>query len=119
MDVRPAAVEPVTDRPVRRLEGDPRPGDRLGQEGADLERLRVQPRGSTHDAGLEGEDDDRVLEARIAPDDLAWLDDERRLLERLADGRLADRPIDLQEAAGLGPPAVAGLASAAEEDERA
>ena len=61
------------------------------------------------DPRLEGEHDDRRLETRVEPDDLARLDDQPGLLERLADRRLADGLVDLEEAARLGPPAPARI----------
>ena len=71
------------------------------------------------DLRLERDHDDRRLEPRVEPDDLARLDDEARLLERLADGRLGHGLVDLEEAARLGPPALARLDAAAEQDDLA
>ena len=75
--------------------------------------------GTADDPGLEGENDDRRLEPRIEPDDLAWLDDQAGLLERLADRRFRDGLVDFEEAAGLGPPATTGLDPTAKEDDLA
>src|SRR5213078_4174739 len=49
------------------------------------------------------------LEPRVQPHDLAQLDDEARLLQRFTNARLAHRLVDLEEAARLGPAAVAWL----------
>src|SRR5262245_40116153 len=108
MDVRPAPPDPVAERPMRRLERDPAPGDGLGPERLDLERLWVQPIFAPDDAGLERDHDDRRLEPRVQPDDLAGLDDQAGLLEGLADRRFGHGLVDLEEAARLGPPALAG-----------
>src|SRR3954453_7412197 len=119
MDVRPAAMKPVADRPVARLEGDAGPRDRLGREGPDLERLGIQPRRPADHARLERENDDRGLEARIQAHDLARLDDQSGFLERLANRRFADRLVDLAETPGLSPPAATRIDPASEENDPA
>ena len=58
---------------------------------------------------LEGDRHDAGLEARVEPDDLARLDEQAGLLPGLADRRLVDRLVDLEEAARLRPGALAGF----------
>ena len=91
----------------------PSHGMRVRRERPDLERLRRVRAHAADDPRLEHEDDDRRLEPRVQPDDLARLHEQARLLERLADGRLGDRLVDLEEAAGLRPRAVARARSRA------
>ena len=52
---------------------------------------------------LERDRHDGRLQARVEPDDLARLDEQSGLLPGLADGRLVDGLVDLEEAAGLRP----------------
>ena len=85
----------------------------------DLERLRGRGRGPADDPGLERDRHDGRLEARVQPDDLARLDEQARLLPGLADRRLVDGLVDLEEAARLGPRPAAGLDAAAEQHELA
>ena len=61
------------------------------------------------DPRLERDRHDRRLEPRVEPDDLARLDEQAGLLPGLADGRLVDGLVDLEEAARLRPDAAAGL----------
>src|SRR4029077_3756937 len=88
-------------------------------ERPDLEGLGVQTRRAADDLRLEREDDDRRLEPRVQPDDLTRRHAEAGLLERLPDRRLADGLVDLEEAAGLGPPALARVDAPAEQDDLA
>ena len=75
--------------PTGRPERDPAHGMASGAKACDLERLRASVRASPpDDPRLEGEHDDRRLQPRVQPDDLARLDDRPGLLERLADRRL-------------------------------
>src|SRR5436309_10137563 len=104
-----ATSEPVGEGEVRRLELDAGPRDRRRLERADLERLSARSGLAADDAGLERDHDDGRLQARVETDDLARLDDQARLLERLADRALGDGFIDLQKAARLGPRAEARL----------
>ena len=62
---------------------------------------------------------DGRLEPRVQADDLARLDEQPGLLQRLADRRLVDRLVDLEEAARLRPCAAAGLDAAAQQDDLA
>ena len=55
------------------------------------------------DPCLEGDGHDGRLEPRVEPDDLARLDEQAGLFVRLADRRLVDGLVDLEEAAGLRP----------------
>ena len=76
-------------------------------------------RGPADDPRLERDRHDGRLEPRVQPDDLARLDEQPGLLPGLADGRLVDRLVDLEEAARLGPRAATRLDAAAEQDELA
>ena len=58
------------------------------------------------DPRLERDRHDGRLEPRVQPDDLARLDEQAGLLPGLADGRLVDGLVDLEEAAGLRPRAL-------------
>src|SRR6266508_5984342 len=95
-----AAWEPIGEGPAAGGEGDAGPGDLGGRERGDLDRLRIGSEASAHHVSLERDHDDRGLQARIEPDDLAGLNVQAGLLQRLADGALCDRLVDLQEAAG-------------------
>ena len=91
----------------------------LGREGDDLGRLGRRGRCAADDPGLERDGHDGRLEPRVEPDDLARLDEEPGLLVRLADRRLVDGLVDLEEAAGLRPRALAGLDAAPDQDDLA
>ena len=79
-----AAADPVAERVERGLERDLAPRDVGGRERPDLERLGRRPGLAADDARLERDHDHRRLEPRVEPDDLARLDEQARLLERLA-----------------------------------
>ncbi len=68
-----AALEPIGEGPAAGGEGDAGPGDLGGRERGDLDRLRIGSEASAHHVSLERDHDDRGLQARIEPDDLAGL----------------------------------------------
>ncbi len=68
---------------------------------------------------FEGDRHDGGLQARVEPDDLAGLDDEARLFERLPDRCLVDGLVDLEEPTGLRPRTATGLDAPAEQDDLA
>ena len=91
----------------------------LRRERHDLGRLGGRRGRPADDPRLERDGHDARLEPRVEPDDLARLDEQAGLLERLADGRLVDRLVDLEEAARLRPRALAGLDPAPDQDDLA
>ena len=97
----------------------PGQGMRLGGEGLDLERLGRRDAARRRRSAPRTRCDDRRLQPRVQPDDLARLDEQAGLLERLADRRLVDGLVDLEEAAGLRPPAEARLDAASDQDDLA
>src|SRR4051794_13726507 len=118
-EIRPRASQPVAERPPRRRERDPGPGDPIRRERRDLEGLGVQSRRAAEDASLERDDDDGGLEPGVETDDLARLHDEARLLERLANRSLRHRLVDLEEAARLRPAPPAWIDPAPEQHDLA
>ena len=101
------------------LKAIPAHGIVLGREGDDLGRLgrrgAVPPTIRASKAMVTT----RRLEPRVEADDLARLDEQAGLLPGLADGRLVDRLVDLEEAARLGPRALARLDAAPDQDDLA
>src|SRR3954471_22220545 len=113
------AAEPVTECPRGRLEGELRPRDGVRCERGDLRRLGRGGSRPADDPRLERDRHDGRLEPGVQPDDLARIDDQSGLLERLPDRRLLDGLVHLEDPAGLGQQPDPRRDPAADQDELA
>ena len=102
-DLRVTAGDPVVQRPMAGRKRDPVPRDRIGRKAWISSASGFSRYAPPTTRASKAITTTAAFEPRVEPDDLARLDDQAGLLERLADGRLGHRLVDYRESRPAAP----------------